>query len=294
MTLEGSGTEARHIRKSAIREVLLEIVKCIDRSKLIDDKESDRDKSEARSIDPRLRREILSLNAFNDRQRCHRSHPMGHLSLSSYLKVTLFKLNKLEQRKAVVKMNKREALSIFQKDKIKIGWVIARSESIWRWGAVTTASNTAMSGETAPALTEVATAQSAEVALIARLPARRPLQGPRSRIRGMQGMPEHLEIAAFCKMTQFIQGMLQRSRVADTILEQLMCEARAQIVVINEPYRKKNISSWFYGRMCTASLGQNLVCLADSREMVMDPMMVTSGSDGQVTACRSPQRVSFP
>ena len=55
-------------------------------------------------------------------------------------------------------------------------------------------------------------------------------------------------------MIRFVQANLQRSQAADAILEQLVCEVKAQIVVVREPYRIKTSPSWFYDRLGTAAL----------------------------------------
>lgn len=40
----------------------------------------------------------------------------------------------------------------------------------------------------------------------------------------------------------------------DAIFEQLLCEARTQLVIVSEPYQIKTTPYWFYDRLGTAAV----------------------------------------
>ena len=63
-------------------------------------------------------------------------------------------------------------------------------------------------------------------------------------------------------MINFVQGNLQRSRAADSLLEQLVIETKAQCVIASEPYRNRTTTSWFHDR-----LGVAAIWIADGREI---------------------------
>lgn len=127
VTLEESGTVVRHIRKTASGGVLLELAQCKDRGKLQEAiRKSVGDKGEVRSIVPKSRIEILDLDALATEADITESLKKDFPTLSGELKVTLFKPNRREQRKAVVEMEDREVTPVLQKGKVKVGWVVCR------------------------------------------------------------------------------------------------------------------------------------------------------------------------
>jgi hypothetical protein len=124
---ENSGTVVRQVRKTAAGGVLMELTKCSDRAKLQQDiRNAVGVSGDVRSIVPRLRVEVLDLDSLTSETEVTEALKKEFPSLTSELKATLFKPNRREQRKALVEMDEKEALSVLRKGKLKVGWVVCR------------------------------------------------------------------------------------------------------------------------------------------------------------------------
>ncbi|XP_029053726.2 uncharacterized protein LOC114881189 [Osmia bicornis bicornis] len=223
---EDTETVIRTARKTKEGAFLLELDRCGNQIALQRTiQEAVGQSGEAGILTSRVRLEVLDMDCLTTSAEVEEAvrRELGD-DMCGQLKVAVFAPNARELRMALVELDEKPARKLLEKGKLS-----ARGRT-----AAASVGSAANRGTRRPPAPPNRAASSAPMEQRVNSPS------ARSRLRGMQGVPGCPGQGEGSERTFFVlQGNLNRSRVADDLLTQLVHEHRASVAIISEPYRTR-------------------------------------------------------